>query len=208
MMVMGKKGFIILGIIVSIVITVSFITCKTEYIYSFDYSFSDTKLDISLYKSYPEYCFQMTLYNYNTEYKIESISFCSGNILIGDYIIPLETESTEFSVFIEEGLWFSSGSKGEKALSNIKNIPNKTLFNYDFYFRRMIEKSTVENIFDEYNNKKKIIKLNIKYKIFINNEPIIYEIDNEFEKRIKIKKYRYNIFTQKINFVLHRGWKQ
>ena len=198
-----KIPIIIICVLVSIIIIVSFLTCEITYNYSF---INDDKLNENLYLSlwlgYPAYNFRIYDY-YESEQKIENIEFINGYIQIGEFIVPIETnESIDVAVFVDGNRFFSY-EKDEMALTNMKYIQDKILYNYTFYFNKMIFESTVVKINNEYNKKNIKTKLYFKYKILVKNEPIIREINQEFE--LKIKKYTYNIFSYILWWIIKGG---
>jgi len=180
-----------------IILTLSILSaCKQPPHYDF---ICQNTMSISILSNGKNHYFSIPV-QYVGDYQIESFNFLSGYVLIGDYKIPLERENIKINILLnksanEDGKTKGdfepvySADKGKITISKldepiIKDETDKTLNLYNIDIERMLTKTEIKNIINEYENLKNIdykwrtgntnSKINIEYKIKTN-------IDGEFE---------------------------
>ena len=133
---------------------------------------------------------------YVGDYQIESFEFLTGYVLIGNYKILLERENITINILLSKSSDVDGKAKGdfETVYSEdkgkikiskleepiLKDESDKTLNLYNIDIERVLTKEEINNIINEYENLKTIdyeyrtgntnSKINIEYKIKIENE--------------------------------------
>jgi len=133
---------------------------------------------------------------YVGDYQIESFNFLNGYVLIGDYKIPLERKNIKINISLSKSVddYFRAKGdfepvyledKGKITISKlsepiIKDETDELLNMYNIDIERILTKAEIKKIIKEYENLKTIdykyregntnSKINIEYKIKINDE--------------------------------------
>ena len=133
---------------------------------------------------------------YVGDYQIESFEFLTGYVLIGNYKILLERENITINILLSKSSDVDGKAKGdfETVYSEdkgkikiskleepiLKDESDKTMNLYNIDIERVLTKEEINNIINEYENLKTIdyeyrtgntnSKINIEYKIKIENE--------------------------------------
>jgi hypothetical protein len=179
-------------ILISLFAVFFFSACNAKPHYDF---ICQNTMSISILSNGKNHYFSIPV-QYVGDYQIESFEFLSGYVLIGDYKILLERENIKINILLNKSAneYFHakgdfepvySEDKGKIKLSKldepiIKDETDKTFNLYNIDIERVLTKEEIKNIINEYENLKNInyeyrtgstnSKINIEYKIKIENE--------------------------------------
>jgi hypothetical protein len=179
-------------ILISLFAVFFFSACNAKPHYNF---ICQNTMSISILSNGKNHYFSIPV-QYVGDYQIESFEFLNGYVLIGDYKILLERENIKINISLNKSAdeYFHakgelepvySEDKGKIKLSKldepiIKDETDKTFNLYNIDIERILTKEEIKNIINEYENLKNInyeyrtgntnSKINIEYKIKIENE--------------------------------------
>jgi len=169
-----------------------FSTCNAKPHYNF---ICRNTMSISILSNGKNHYFSIPV-QYVGDYQIESFEFLTGYVLIGNYKILLERENITINILLSKSSDVDGKAKGdfETVYSEdkgkikiskleepiLKDESDKTLNLYNIDIERVLTKEEINNIINEYENLKTIdyeyrtgntnSKINIEYKIKIENE--------------------------------------
>ena len=169
--------------IVGLFTTIIFSNCTSTRHY--DLSLNNT-LSVFLLNNGNDYYFCIPV-QYMGDYQIEKFEFNNGNILIGDYDIPLKRDEINIYVYLNEdenedgnsdGVFnlVYSEENGRILISGMgeplatKNESNETLNHYYIFIEKYLKNDEVKKITREYKRGNVYSKLSIWYDITIDNE--------------------------------------
>ena len=169
----------IFGIFFSIIFT----NCTTARHY--DFSLNNT-LSIFLLNNGKEYYFCIPV-QYVGDYQIGKFEFNSGDIIIGDYDIPLKRNELNIYVYLDENADVFGNSDGEFNLiyseengkilvSEMgeplakKNVSDETMNHYYIFIEKYLNNNDIKKITNEYEKGNVYSKLSIWYDMTVDNE--------------------------------------
>jgi len=180
-----KTGSLLL---ISLFAVIAFSNCVTTRQNDFSkYSFSlNNTLSIFLINNEKDYYFCIPV-QYAGEYQISRFEFDNGNILIGDYDIPLKRDELNISVYMNEAADENGNTAGEfyiiyqekngKVLANKmaeplaeKNDPEFMMNHYYIFIEKRLADNEMKNIVNEYKKGKVQSQMSIWYDLTIDNE--------------------------------------
>jgi len=174
----------IIGLLLAITLSNCAATRKNDFS-RYNFSLKDT-LSIYLLNNEKDYYFCIPV-QYMGEFQIGRFEFDNGNILIGDYDIPLEREKINISIYLNEAAnddgdavggfnliyleknGRASVSKMAEPLA-MKNESDYTTNHYYIFIERYLTDNEMKNIVKEYERGNVNSKLSIWYDMTIDNE--------------------------------------
>ena len=190
--------FCIIGIIILI-----FSNCESTRKYEF---ICQNTMSVHILNNGYNYYFSIPI-QYVGDYQIETFEFQNAYVLIGDYKILLEKENIKTTILLNklsdeygntEGAFDTVylEENGKIMISKMDEpIPkNNTMNLYNINIERILNNDEIKNIINEYKNLKSInygwragntnSKINIEYKLTIDNELSEYGMSDYFEFKI------------------------
>jgi len=184
----NKIFFCIIGVFAA------FISQNCESAQRFEFICQNT-MSVYILNNGNNYYFRIPV-QYVGDYQIETFDFLNGYILIGDYKIPLERENVKINILMNKSSDEYGNTKGgfdtvysqengRIVISKLNEpvIKNKTDYAMNMYninIERILNKNEINNIINEYKNLENIdynyregktnSKMNIEYKITIDEE--------------------------------------
>jgi hypothetical protein len=175
-------------LIISLFAAIAFLNCATMRQNDFSkYNFSlNNTLSIFLINNEKD-CYFCIPVQYAGEYQISRFEFDNGNILIGDYDIPLKRDELNISVYLNEAADENGNTAGEfyiiyqekngKVLTNKmaeplaeKNLPDFMMNHYYIFIEKYLTDNEMKNIVNEYKKGKVQSQMSIWYDLTIDNE--------------------------------------
>jgi len=175
-------------LVISLFAAIVFSNCVTTRQNDFSkYNFSlNNTLSIFLINNEKDYYFCIPV-QYAGEYQISRFEFDNGNVLIGDYDIPLKRDELNISVYLNEAADENGNTAGEfyiiyqekngKVLTNkmaeplaAKKKSDFLMNHYYIFIEKRLAGNEMKNIVNEYKKGKVQSQMSIWYDLTIDNE--------------------------------------
>jgi hypothetical protein len=175
-------------LIISLFAAIAILSCATTRQNDFsNYNFTlNNTLSIFLINNEKDNYFCIPV-QYVGEYHMSRFEFDNGNVLIGDYDIPLKRDDLNISVYLNEAEDEDGNTAGEfymiyqekngKVLANKmaeplteKKDPNFIMSHYYIFIEKRLTDNEMNNIVNEYKRKNVQSQMSIWYDLTIDNE--------------------------------------
>jgi len=175
-------------LVISLFAAITFLNCATTRQNDFSkYNFTlNNTLSIFLINNEKDYYFCIPV-QYVGEYQISRFEFDNGDVLIGDYEIPLKRDELNISVYLNEAADENGNTAGEfyiiyqetngKVLANKMAEPlaekkdsNFMMNHYYIFIEKRLTDNEMKNIVNEYKRKNVQSQMSIWYDLTIDNE--------------------------------------
>jgi hypothetical protein len=175
-------------LVISLFTAIALLNCTTVRQNDFSkYNFSlNNTLSIFLINDEKDYSFCIPV-QYTGEYQISRFKFDNGDVLIGNYNIPLKRDELNISVYLNEAededgntagdFYMIYQEKNGKILANKmaeplaeKNDPNFMINHYYIFIEKRLTDNEMKNIVNEYKKGKVLSQMSIWYDLTIDNE--------------------------------------